>query len=392
MSFLFKIGNNKREVGLKKVAIAIPTHKNSLSRNEKISLLQVRKILKNYDTYFIIPQGLVFDYGMKGIQNIEFNQDEFKSFKSYNKFMLKPDLYLKFKEYDYLLIYQLDAFVFEDKLEEFCNEGYDYIGGPTLQGMFKFYRNEQVLFTQNGGFSLRKINSFLSWIEKNKQDIDLMNYFDSEDSIIYALRNSGLVHAPIKRALAFSFDSNVKECFRLNDNQLPFGCHAWERYAYEIWKPFIEGFGYSTESPDPQKLIIHNYYKLADYNYKWLNRYNPSLLKEILYEKISSFHNRVYVFGMGWYGYNAMQLLMGAGVEIEAYIDNNPDTVARGMYPLKAMTGNRFLKKKVGIPVIVAIEDHVNVCVSLENIGYKHNQNYATYAEIFCSLEKRVMY
>ena len=42
-------------------------------------------------------------------------------------------MYLKkyhFLEYQYMLIYQLDAFVFEDKLDYFCELGYDYIGIP----------------------------------------------------------------------------------------------------------------------------------------------------------------------------------------------------------------------------------------------------------------------
>ena len=189
----------------------------------------------------------------------------------------------------------------------------------------------------------------------------------------------------------FSYDSNVEECFRLNDHQLPFGCHAWDRYAYEIWKPYIESYGYSTEPPDPKRIFNYDYDKLSDYNHKWINRYHPTLLKEVLYEKISHFQNKVYVFGMGWFGYNAMQLLLGAEIEIVAYIDNNADTVDRGMYPLKSITGQKFSTKNDGIPVIVAVEHHIDVCASLEKLGYRHNVDYATYAEIYCCLEKKVM-
>lgn len=44
--------------------------------------------------------------------------------------MLEADFYRRFGKYKYMLIYQLDAFVFSDKLLDFCEMGYDYIGAP----------------------------------------------------------------------------------------------------------------------------------------------------------------------------------------------------------------------------------------------------------------------
>ncbi len=40
--------------------------------------------------------------------------------------------YKTFTAYEYILIYQLDAFVFCDALKEWCAKGYDYIGAPSL--------------------------------------------------------------------------------------------------------------------------------------------------------------------------------------------------------------------------------------------------------------------
>ena len=42
----------------------------------------------------------------------------------------KDTLYSRFEKYEYMLIYQLDAFVFSDRLMEFVEAGYDYIGAP----------------------------------------------------------------------------------------------------------------------------------------------------------------------------------------------------------------------------------------------------------------------
>lgn len=44
--------------------------------------------------------------------------------------MLSAEFYDRFAAYEYVLIYQLDAFVFADRLAEFCQMGYDYIGAP----------------------------------------------------------------------------------------------------------------------------------------------------------------------------------------------------------------------------------------------------------------------
>ena len=44
--------------------------------------------------------------------------------------LLTADFYRRFTDYEYILIHQLDVFLFEDKLLEFCDMGYDYIGAP----------------------------------------------------------------------------------------------------------------------------------------------------------------------------------------------------------------------------------------------------------------------
>ncbi len=40
-------------------------------------------------------------------------------------------------------------------------------------------------------------------------------------------------------ASKFSMEANARMLYKSNNNQLPFGCHAWERYDVEFWKPFI---------------------------------------------------------------------------------------------------------------------------------------------------------
>jgi hypothetical protein len=39
--------------------------------------------------------------------------------------------------------------------------------------------------------------------------------------------------------LRFAFEVAPSECFRMNGGNMPFGCHAWERYDREFWEPHL---------------------------------------------------------------------------------------------------------------------------------------------------------
>ena len=41
--------------------------------------------------------------------------------------------------------------------------------------------------------------------------------------------------ASVETGLRFAFEVAPRLCFRLNNNQLPFGCHAWARYDRAFW-------------------------------------------------------------------------------------------------------------------------------------------------------------
>ena len=41
---------------------------------------------------------------------------------------------------------------------------------------------------------------------------------------------------PNYKALEFSFEAMPSYLYKLNNNDLPFGCHAFEKYESEFWK------------------------------------------------------------------------------------------------------------------------------------------------------------
>lgn len=46
--------------------------------------------------------------------------------------------------------------------------------------------------------------------------------------------------APAGEALKFAFEANPSLLYKMNNGELPFGCHAWERYETAFWQPFIK--------------------------------------------------------------------------------------------------------------------------------------------------------
>ena len=45
--------------------------------------------------------------------------------------------------------------------------------------------------------------------------------------------------AGIEDAIKFSFEVNPALLYKMNKHQLPFGCHAWEKYDPVFWKDYI---------------------------------------------------------------------------------------------------------------------------------------------------------
>src|ERR1700759_4138843 len=100
-----------------KVAVVIPIYRNNLSNLEFIALQQCRKVLGNYPTIIAKPHHLKLSQQINDTINAaaeSFDDSYFKDIAGYNRLMLAEEFYGRFLDYEYILIYQLDAFVFKD--------------------------------------------------------------------------------------------------------------------------------------------------------------------------------------------------------------------------------------------------------------------------------------
>jgi len=256
------------------VKVVIPVYREFFGELEEKSFLQCCKVLKNYEIVIVHPDGLNYSYLSEINQRItteSFPGYYFKSIKGYNELLLNSLFYERFSDSEYILIYQLDAFVFKDDLEKWCNKGYDYIGSPWIAtpidslGMKIFDKIARIFWSKkkkerqqifykvgNGGFSLRKVASHLA-IAKDKHQF-IFDFLNQKEKKIYAIEDVfWSLKAPefdenfkipdYKEAVFFGMDRKPELAMKLTKNVLPFGCHGINKpKVTEFWKPIINKY------------------------------------------------------------------------------------------------------------------------------------------------------
>ena len=228
-----------------KVAVVIPTHKEKLDELEKISLAQARKILGKYPFVFVAPEGKNFSFFEQGDSVAHFPPQFFKNVASYSRLLMSPYFYEAFKAYDYILIYQLDAFVFYDALEKFCSLEYDYIGAPWPVFNYRNY-NGQTIRVGNGGFSLRNVQAHLKLLNEHADLVKSLMGMPEDDFFAYCgvEEKINFRTAPVKVAARFSVEYLLEHSLKNLENKLPFGCHGWTKMSADFYVKLFAQFGY----------------------------------------------------------------------------------------------------------------------------------------------------
>ena len=230
-----------------KVAVVIPTYKEELTPLEKISLAQCRKVLGRYPLIFFAPEGKIFSYFEPGDMIAHFPPQYFRSVETYCKLMMSPNFYETFRDFEYILIYQLDAFVFYDALEEFCSLGYDYIGAPWPYYSWSGARNPTPR-VGNGGFSLRKVAACHKLLTECSAWPNWKIFLEYTEDAFFAMcgvRDELDFHtAPVEIAKVFSMEHFPARFLKKSKNNLPFGCHNWQRFSADFYVELFAQLGY----------------------------------------------------------------------------------------------------------------------------------------------------
>lgn len=276
-------------------AVVIIVHKKHISIFENKSLAQCLKILKNNDIFLVYPESLdLSEYSeyTNSLIKLPIDNSWLMSYQNFNRLKINYFFYEKFKKYKFILFYELDSWVFTNQLSFWENSGFDYIGAPWYSLSSTLELNN--LGVGNGGFSLRKVSKhlkllkslrrydvlkkfekyndfgiiprlykiiFLLKVASERQSFLEINFYGQEDIFWTCELVNGLNHfnsnsiilnflykiyvykkfhvADYVSAIKFSFEMFPKELYRLNDNNLPFGCHAWQKYDPQFWDLYI---------------------------------------------------------------------------------------------------------------------------------------------------------
>ncbi|HYN85820.1 MAG TPA: DUF5672 family protein [Pyrinomonadaceae bacterium] len=272
-------------------AVVVPVYRETLAADEELSRRHLEHYLGAYDKFLVAPERLSFTLPGYGV--VKFADAFFHSPVTYSALLVSEEFYRAFHAYDYILVYQLDALVFSDRLREWCATGLDYVGAPWLPGEAGTgFVSEPAV--GNGGFSLRRVRSFLEVLSAEGAAGERDKYWEAMYAAAPAaeklrrlprkiLRRLGLSGArgraivggeagragvgaddpggrlnedcfwsfrarsyrPDFRiaspevALRFAFEVNPARCYELAGRRLPFGCHAWRKYDPAFWEPYL---------------------------------------------------------------------------------------------------------------------------------------------------------
>jgi len=252
-----------------KCVVVFPVYK-PLDEQEQKFIRQGLRMTQCFKQVFIMPESFTFDHSFDEfllMECIRFDNRFFRGIKGYNILMLSKEFYKQFQDFEFVLIHQTDAYLFKPELDYWCNMGYDYIGAPWLDPdkkfknkwrKFAFETIQQLIFEKtetclqylkvgNGGLSLRKTASFIEVLEK----VPAISFFLYKKFLINSFNEDlfwGLMAQKIKKdfktpdwkeALGFAMETNPSDAYQMHGSQLPFACHAVNKYEPDFWTQYI---------------------------------------------------------------------------------------------------------------------------------------------------------
>lgn len=276
--------------------IIIPIYKENLSETESLSLNRCLTILGKHKICIVTFKQLNISAYRKIIDRHKikthceyFNKKYFTNGTiGYNKLMLSKSFYHRFRRYTFMLIYQLDGYVFRNDMDYWCKKDFSFIGAPVFEGYSQCNSESASLGYMNGGVSLRKtkdmynilrqaikIQTFEKSYEKGNifkklltilkivfgggtvlegegynEDcllsrllIDKINSFASRPIFWKMLFNCDTIQYKMpsfSESYHFSFDENEEHLFSLMKGETPSFCHTFHRITKrKFWSKLI---------------------------------------------------------------------------------------------------------------------------------------------------------
>ncbi|WP_235806403.1 DUF5672 family protein, partial [Liquorilactobacillus vini] len=268
-----------------------------------------------------------------------------------------------------------------NRLNEFCNLNYDYIGAPMY---FPFGAD-----VGNGGFSLRKITSCIRMLKMRDQI-----YFNNPWQLsLEMMEDQFFSYCGIKKKLNFKV-SNVElakrfaldACFEVKDKKteknIPFAIHKFNFISFS-WKEKITELGFNLSEitlkewknfkKDAEQM------KICFWEYKLYQSPNLSKIKAS-FKKIFP-KKAVALWGYGTNGNRCQNLFKLAGIKISCIYDN---AFSYTKYENGTLYTNFYQTGlKRDYPILISTSYYENeISEQLTSLGFKKNQDFFLFSEI----------
>ncbi len=277
--------------------IVVPVHTINWSAEEKTAMVVCLRKLAAYDFVFVHKESIssetilhscLFDTPKDvSLKFMPVCDAELSSIAAYNRLLLSLWFYQAFAEWEYMLLFQLDAWILNGDLKSWIEKSYSYVGAPWASNLGPD-KNCPHIGVGNGGLSLRCIRDMIKVLcssEFSQRPVlglgELINKnylfcrYDHRHILLWPLifskrlKNTVLMACGWKNTLKFfvctgehedivlsllaskvytwfrlpviaeaahfSIETNPRGIFEAFGVDKPFGCHAWERYDRDFF-------------------------------------------------------------------------------------------------------------------------------------------------------------
>ena len=249
-------------------ATTVPVYKTHLTKSEAFSLLQLR-FLEVKNVTLVCPEGLDLSHYLDLWPDLNIQRyapKHFVSVQSYNDLVISPIFYAPFaKDYEYLLIHQLDAFLLSNQINQFCNEGFDFYGAPWKMGFpqYRFLVNQWAIklntkrfHVGNGDLSLRKITSTLDLLARKEGHLSKTFFMEDAFFGYWGTLDDDFHACPPLLAATFSLE--IDPNYWINQTGvLPMGFHGFEVWHPDFYQSLLQQCYGKLSAAYP--LLIRNY-------------------------------------------------------------------------------------------------------------------------------------
>jgi hypothetical protein len=247
-------------LGAGQAMVVVPVYEARPNALEAVSWRRCLDVFARTPIALVAPEGLdLTAYVPPGhpearrIHVVRFDPGFFRSTLTYSRLLLSAAFYQRFASYEFILVHQLDGFVFRDELADWCARGYDYVGAPWIDCYWledskpNWPPETRDNLVGNGGFSLRRVAPALKLLTEQPEVAERWGGNEDQFWSFHAPAFAPFKIPELEEAVAFSFEVSPERAFALNGSKLPFGCHAWSHDAQiGFWRPVLKAYGYEV--------------------------------------------------------------------------------------------------------------------------------------------------